>query len=221
MLLTAYTLQAQPPKMMTARTVIKFSPQHLLENTAKVGTEIFDHKRRNSFQLFVSATWRNEYPVGRNEERLLEGLGAELQYRYYIIPFASFSSTKQENAFGFYIGAFGQGTGYKDTYTSTWEFRNPDTGESRLEDFHYQDLHRVYALGGVIGIQRTFWRKLVIELFGGAGQRFVESDTDGARYIPPDCVDCAEMREEEKWRYPALDYVGIFPKAGFNIGLAF
>jgi len=221
LLLAAFTINAQPPKHFGSRTVFKFSPQHLLENTLKVGTEHFDHKRKNSFQLFVLATWRNKYPVGRNEERLLEGLGAELQYRHYLVPFTSFSSTKQENAFGFYFGAFGQGGGYHDTYTSTYEFRNTDTGQSYIKEFHYQELIRVYSLGLTMGVQRSFWSKLVIELFAGAGYRFVESDIDGERYIPADCVGCPELKEKEEWRYPALDYTGFYPKAGFNLGYAF
>jgi hypothetical protein len=221
LLFAAFSTNAQPPTYATARTLFKFSPQHLLENTLKAGIECFDHKQRNSVQLFLSGTWRNKYPVGRNEERLLEGLGAELHYRYYLVPFTSFSSTKQPNAFGFYIGGFGQAARLTDQYTSIYEFRNPDTGDSYIKDFKYEELLRVYGGGITVGVQRTFWKKLVTEFFAGAGYRYTEADIDGERYVPFDCVGCPELKEDEDWRYPALDHTGIFPKVGFNIGFAF
>lgn len=176
-----------------------------------------------SLQLLVTGTWLNEYPVDHNEERELKGLSAELQYRYYFLPFrTTYPEKREKNASGAYVGGFFQAGEHTDTFTSTYGFRPPG-GETYLMDFFHRTTFRTSGYGLIAGFQKTFFRKLLTELYIGAGYQQARTSAKGERYVPENGTAASDMdpAPKSRGRYPSYDYEGLFPKAGIAIGVAF
>jgi hypothetical protein len=176
--------------------MFKMSPQHLTLNMLKVGVERINKNQTKSFSiyLFGAANDRNQsysnFPYS--------GGGAEIQTRKYLNTFSIKTNNKgQSFSQSVYLAGFAQGGLFRWTNIYT-------------DQTSHQYLDKNVALGFAIGLQRTFWKVLVIDVFAGGGFQKGWSEASPATPV--------------RWtfsndRFSGPGYTGILPKVGFNLGL--
>jgi hypothetical protein len=199
---------AQQPEALP-KSLIKFSPQHFVQETLKLGIETFDNSFSRSGVIYVSGV------VGRHgdafNKRGLSGIGLEGQYRKYISPM-KFQEGKRGNDFfqGIFVAMFIQG-GY---YSGDQAFRRYSTdnlGNSIWQaEYDYNEKITSYAAGFTIGFQWIFTDTFSLETFVGGG--FQSSTRKLSGSVP----------DKEKNYVPLiteLGYRGALPKMGIQLGI--
>ena len=185
--------------------VLKFSPQHLINNTLHVGAEVFNKSFSHSHNFFLDTRYYE------NEAAKLNGASAEYQYRIYAIPFGNHPGLGLKKKGGIYLGPFVRYGYYHLTYTD-YSYYYGNTGEEGV----YKEEDRISALtpGVLLGGQLAFGI-VHLDLYLGGGVRLatVERDItlDGNDYTP------------QYYSYGDIfspSYRGVVPKMGLNIGVS-
>lgn len=207
--LIASAALAQDAKPLPSRTLIKLSPQHFIANTLQIGTEHFNR----DFSKSVNFTFgiRNQ---GGNDmyDRKIRGGDFDFQFRKYVRPLQPFTSRKNRSYVqGIYFGPFINAGMHKvdNEYTSTWTYSGPagQTTQSVTLGSRYETQH--IAGGFTIGLQRTFWDVVALDVYVGGGLRASNINV----------ISNIENREI----YTTVmepGFSGIFPRIGFKLGVA-
>lgn len=99
------SLAAQEPTPQPSRSIFKISPQHFTQRQLKVGFERFNrsYSRSLSFYLNGLLDWYEDYGYDEGHS----GLGAEFQYRKYLLPLTA-RTTKKGNKYyrGIYFSGY-------------------------------------------------------------------------------------------------------------------
>jgi hypothetical protein len=177
--------------------MFKMSPQHLSLNMLKVGVERLNNSQTKSFSLYLfgAANHRSQGYISFP----YSGGGAEIQGRKYLNTFSIKTNSKgQSFSQSVYLAGFAQVGVFRWTNTYT-------------DQTSHQYFDKNIALGFTIGLQRTFWEVLVIDVFAGGGFQKGWSEASLATPI--------------RWtfnndRFCGPGYTGILPKVGLQIGVA-
>jgi hypothetical protein len=191
--------EVKVPDFALPRSVVKFSPQHLIKNTLDLSIERFDSSFSKSFQLSTGIKWgARNYQNGK-------GAHLELAYRNYLSPMKLHSNRGHGYYQGIYYslflnGAYFSGTALDFSYA-------PDTGEV-FENYELKISS--LAPGFTLGLQVTEWKAIVFDVFAGGGFRFVQLNDNG---MMQSNIRTFQSDQSD----PAYD--GIFIKAGLKIGV--
>jgi hypothetical protein len=207
---TTVLAQAQDIKQLQSRSLIKLSPQHFGVNTLQVGTERFNASFTKSWSIAIG--FRNQ--GGNNDyDRKIRGGDLDLQFRKYVRPMQHLTSRKNRSYVqGIYFGPFVNAGMYSidEQYTSNWINYNP-MGQPIQQTQTFGAIYdtRHMAGGFTIGVQRTFWEVLAVDIFVGGGLRStaidVISNSDN-RSIYSSVVDPS--------------FSGIFPRIGAKLAIS-
>jgi len=205
---------AQSNEPRASRSIFKLSPQHFAKNTLKIGFERFNKKMSTSYVVFVSAVAddhsEDAHMYGGNDG--YSGLAGEFQFRKYISPMTSYATKRGKNYFqGIYFAGYVQGGSYSGDkfYSASWV---DQAGNPQYTAIQVEESIGNYGTGFTIGVQRTLWNILNIDLFVGGGLQL--SDTIRFGSIPEEIT----RDGDETFDDPA--YQGILPKIGLHIGVS-
>jgi hypothetical protein len=213
-LVTIFTsIVAQDLDQQPSRSVFKISPQHFTQRQLKAGFERFNRSYSRSFSFYLNGLmdWYEEpgYDEGHS------GLGAELQYRKYLAPLAA-RTTKKGNTYyrGIYFSGYLQGAHYSGTQSGIYYDYDPDTGTNTGKPYDYKEDIGNWGFGFTFGFQQTLWSKIFFEVYVGGGLQFADQNASG---VVPD--DPYYYYFFDPSGITALDYQGIMPKIGLQIGI--
>jgi hypothetical protein len=190
-----HTFGQSTPELPPKRILFKLSPQHFTQNTLKAGGEFFNKEFSRSFVVYFSAAAGNnpnDYFYYSDYE--YSGLSGELQYRKYISP-VRFQTSKRGREYyqGIYFSGFVQGI---PVY---------------VVEYNYHESVGNFAFGFTLGVQRTLWKVLLIDLYVGGGLQL--SDIIRSGQVP---------QAPYYFYYGGISnpsYNGILPKFGLQIGI--
>jgi len=207
---------AQTPDVPVKRFLFKLSPQHFTQNTLKVGGEYFNKNFTHSFAIYASAVSGDkteDYYYFSDYQ--YDGLGGELQYRKYISPL-KLNTTKRGKEYyqGIYFAGFLQGGGYSADRYYGYDGYDPDNPDIPIwvVEYDYEESIKNLAFGFTLGVQRTLWKVLFIDVYVGGGFQLSEVTRTGL--FP--------SRHEPYYYDPGISvpaYEGVLPKIGLQIGL--
>lgn len=209
-LMLGFFAVAQEVSPMPSRTWAKISPQHFIVNTFQLSVEHFNADFSGSWNF--SGGFRSQGGSGTYDTEIRGG-EFDIQYRKYVRPMKVYTGRKNRNYVqGVYLGPFVNGGAYAvdDQYTSTW-ISFDQNGQQVIQSQMYGSVFdtRHVAGGLTIGVQRTFWEVLALDVFVGGGMRFSEvkmqSSTSYGSYYSG-VVDPG--------------FSGIFPRIGFKVAIA-
>lgn len=212
--LLASSVIAQEIEQQPSRSVFKISPQHFTQNQLKMGFERFNKSYSRSFSLYLNGLldW---YPNEAGYDEGYSGIGAEFQYRKYLVPMTVHTTKKGNTYFrGIYFSGYLQGGHYSGTQAGVYYDYDPSTGTSTPTQYNYKDDIGNWGGGVTFGFQQTLWNKLYFEAYVGGGLQFADQITSGT---VPDDPDYFYFYEPSG--ITALDYQGILPKIGIQIGI--
>lgn len=179
-------------------SIIKFLPFELISSTFMIEVEGFNKQGTRSTSFGIGATYSERTDF---EEEKVSGVKGELIHRIYITPFSERTSKKgRDYMLGIYGGLFVRG-GY-EKIEHEFFFSGGDQTNTREGTWVFP--------GAMIGVSRTYWDKLLVDLYLGAGIRVI------------DVSDSNREFQESFYSYThisPLDYGGVAPNIGIKIGL--
>ncbi len=200
----------------TPSALFKAVPQNFIDNTLKIGTEIFNKSRSKSISIFAYGRFdgnTSNEPIYYGD-KLYNGFGGEAQYRKYLSPLKQYTTRRNKNYLqGIYVGGYVQGASYLDKgdriYTN-YDFINRQQ-TSAIVTVH--ESIKNWGTGFTIGLQRTLWSVLFIDVYIGGGIQW----SDVTRTITPGNV-VNNSNGYYGWFF-APGYQGIMPKFGVQLGI--
>ena len=184
-------------------SIVKFLPIELAYSTFMIELEDFNKQGAKSTSFGIGATYseRTDY-----EDEKVSGIKGELIHRIYISPFSQRTSKKGRNyMLGIYGGLFVRG-GY-EKIESEFYFGNGAT--STTDQTNTREGTWIFP-GAMIGVARTYWDKLLVDLYVGAGVRAVNVDDSNPNF---------DDFYGYYYHVSPLDYGGVAPNIGIKIGL--
>ncbi len=188
------TLSAQDqettPTYPNGRAILKLAPMYLFESTVEVGLEAFNKKFNQSIDGSIGYRW------GGYDYRNAMGFNAELAYRRYFSPMKL--RVRKEHQFyqGFFFGLGVRASSY-----------GGEEGDPTYTVFRDIQIRSV-APNAIVGIHRTIWQKLFVDVHVGVGYTFTEVDAEGYSYYP-------FYRDG----FFDIGYEGFYPKVGAKLGI--
>jgi len=204
-LVVATTLPAQEQKTLPSRTLLKLSPQHFIVSTLQIGTERFSRDFSRSWNLAVGV--RNQ---GGSRSYSMQVRGAEIdfQYRKYVRPMQPFTSRKNRSYLqGVYVGPFVNGGIFSVDDEYFW-LSSDMHGNPQWRGSGNKYNSRQVGGGFTIGLQRTFWDVITLDVFAGGGLRYSHIN-----------IVSDQFSNEIFTTVTGPGFSGIFPRIGFNIGI--
>jgi hypothetical protein len=199
----------------TLRSVFKISPQHFTQRQLKVGFERFNKTYTHSFSIYLNALLNSQEITGYSGG--YNGLGGEFQYRKYVVPLTEHTSKKGNVFFrGIYVSGYLQGAHYSGNQAGVYYKHDPTTGTNVRTAYDYKDDIGNWGGGFTLGVQQTIWRKIFIDAYVGGGVQFAHQITSGS---VPDDPSYYYFLDPSGSGITALDYQGIMPKIGLQIGI--
>lgn len=196
--IVSYAQESSPPDFTFPKTLIKLSPLQLFTNTLELGIESFNPSFSKSFQGSLG------FRSGSNDFRKGKGASIEVAYRKYVSPMKYQNRRQRESYQGVYYSIYLNGTYFKGT-ENDYYYYDPNTGAPYQTN--YTEITNAVSPGFTIGMQKTLWKVLVLDVFVGGGIRFADvSRTDTVPYYSS---------------YTVFEpgYEGIYPKIGAKIGV--
>jgi len=208
--------QTEEP-LTTPRALFKVAPQNFIENTLKVGVEVFNKKRSKSISLYLYGRLESNseiqpYYYG---DKYYKGLGSELQYRKYISPIKSYTTRKGKNYLqGIYVSGYLQGASFVNDGEFIYYSFDQNTGQQTKTFITINESVGNIGTGFTLGVHRTLWNVLFIDAYIGGGVQWsdiVRSPT------PP-----STLLNNYYGYYSITDpgYQGIMPKFGLQLGIS-
>lgn len=196
--------------------LFKVVPQNFIDNTLKIGTEIFNKSRSKSVNIYLYGRWDGEsgdqaFYYG---ETHYKGVGAEVQYRKYISPLKQYTTRRNKNYLqGIYVGGYAQAASYSnegDFILNNYDF---NTGQRTSTLINIHESIGNWGTGFVIGVHRTLWNVLFIDAYLGGGIQW--SDVIRS-VIPPNILNYSYG---SYYGIGSPGYQGIMPKFGIQLGI--
>lgn len=188
------------------RNAIRTSPIEFGKAEFQLGYEYYFAERNSSVVIMPSIILKD------SPQELKEGFAMEAQMRFYL------SHLKSENQkvflgfhnIGLYTGLYGKYINYKSEYDFSWW--DDEKGESYTEKFE----KKVDAgEGGIlIGVQIDITKRILCDFFVGGGIRYPKlTDTKDGVVDPNNYYYDVSVFD--------IDYKGVKPKVGFQLGFMF
>jgi hypothetical protein len=182
------------------RYMFKMSPQHLTLKMLRVGVERLNNNQTKGFSLYLFGAANDKENFYSNFP--YTGGGAEIQARKYLNTFTNKTNSQgQSFAQSVYLAGFAQGGIFR------WgrEYSPPFT--SQADRYKYD---KNIALGFSIGLQRTVWKILILDVFAGGGFQKGWSEASLATPI---------RYSYQNSRFSGPGYTGVLPKGGLMLGI--
>jgi hypothetical protein len=180
------------------RSLIKISPFQFFANTLELGVESFNASYSRSFQATVGfRTGSGFYDEGK-------GIHLEFAYRKFVTPMELRNRRSNDFYQGIYY-SFYAGTSYFEGENTSYSYYDPNTGQVLMSQYSATIVS--LTPGFTLGLERTFWRVVILDVYVGGGIRLSKADYSGSNY---DIYDSDVFD-------PAYD--GIYPKIGAKIGV--
>lgn len=198
------TANDESDEIPEVRSLVKIAPFQFIDNTFFLMYEGFNADYTNSINIGLGFKTSS----GFNSEET--GFKYELQYRFYVDGFKGYSGSKNGNAYrrGIYASIF-----FSGLYTrvnSTFSSFDPVGNFSRIDD-NTQTIN-AFNPGVTLGLQRSFWDILYIDFYVGGGVRLADVSNSNDMF-PTNRSDFTNIYD--------VDYQGVFPKIGVNLGIGF
>jgi hypothetical protein len=197
-LITTACVGQQNSDFTFPRSLIKLSPFQLFNNTLELGIETFNPKLSKSFQATLG------FKSGASEFDDGQGGSIELAFRKYVLPMELRVRKSREFYQGIYYSLYVGGS-YFEGKSSSYGYFDPNNGV--WSNSSYSATIKSISPGFTIGLQKTLWKVLVLDVYIGGGIKFSESQYTGTNYYPS---------------YNGIldpGYDGIYPKFGGKIGV--
>lgn len=199
-LASTFSVIAQDSDIELPRSIIKFVPFELTNNTFMLELETFNAASDKSISVGVGLTSGSRYDGDQF------GVKGELMYRVYLKGLSVYEPKRDREPYlrGVYAGVFTRG-GIVDN-TEQFYYYNPNGTSTYLKN----SKEGVWFFPGVmIGATRTLWEVLFLEVHVGAGVRFNNITDSNPLYV------------QEYPYYDVYDvrYKGVAPNMGFKIGV--
>jgi hypothetical protein len=198
------------------RALFKVAPQNFVENTLKVGVEVFNRNRSKSYSLYLYGRLdsdNNSNQPNYYGEYHYKGLGTELQYRKYISPIKSYTTRRGKNYLqGIYVSGYLQGASYGNDGDFIFSLYDPNTGQRSQMLITIDESTSNVGTGFTIGVHRTLWNVLFIDAYIGGGVQWSDVNRTTTPSIPVNGY---------YGYYYITDpgYQGIMPKFGLQVGI--
>lgn len=197
-----------------SRSLFKLAPQNFAQNTLKIGIERFNRNFSKSMVIYLSGMLGDRiedydyYAYGYN------GLGAEVQYRKYIMPM-EFQVGKKDHEYyqGIYFAGFLQGGSYNADRYSAYFTIDQNTGATiKVVNYDYKETVSNVAFGFTLGWHRTLWKVVYVDIYVGGGLQFADITRSGQ--LPQYGFDSYYLDAPSD-----PGYQGIIPKFGVHLGI--
>jgi hypothetical protein len=199
------------------RALFKLVPQNFVENTLKVGVEVFNGNRSKSYSLYLYGRLDNDNNANQPNyygDFYYKGLGSEFQYRKYISPIKLYTTRKGKNYLqGIYVSGYLQGASYVNDGDFIFSSYDPNTGQRSQTLITINETTSNIGTGFTIGVHRTLWNVFFIDAYIGGGVQWSDVNRTTTPSIPINGY---------YGYYDITDpgYQGIMPKFGLQVGIA-
>lgn len=197
--LNAFGQESEAP---LPNSILKLNPIELAFSTFMIELEDFNKQGTKSTSFGIGATYsdRENY-----ENEKVSGIKGEIIHRIYISPLAQRTSKKgRDYMLGIYGGLFIRG-GYEQLEHDFYNYNTSDM------DVNTRRGAWIFP-GAMIGVARTFWDKLLVDVYLGAGIRAINVTHSNPNY-----------NDNNYYYYyyhiSPLDYGGVAPNMGIKVGL--
>jgi len=188
------------------RNSIRTSPFEFGKAEFQLGYEYYWPDRKSSIIILPSIVLKD------SPQEVKEGLMLETQYRFYI---SHLRSDERHvllgfHNIGFYTGIYGRYTNYKEEYDYTWWNNQDQTSTTQ----RFEKKVTAGEGGILIGFQMDITKRILIDFFIGGGIRYPRNiDTKTDIISPGDYYNEVSVFD--------MDYKGVKPKVGFQLGFMF
>jgi hypothetical protein len=191
--------QEQPgPEFQIPRTLIKLSPLQLFNNTLELSVESFNPAFSKSFQASVGLrSSSSDYSNGK-------GVSVEVGYRKYVSPMKYITRKQRTFYQGIYYSLFVNGNYFKGDETDAYYY-DPNTGQYS-NSIYTEEIYSI-SPGFIIGLQKTLWKVIFLDMYVGGGIRFTDVSRSG------------DTQYRTYYTITDAGYEGIYPKIGVKIGV--
>lgn len=186
-------------------TIIKFNPFELISSTFMMEVEKLSSSKSGSTSFGVGVTYAemNDY-----ESESVFGVKGELIQRIYFSPFSQRESKKGNSyLYGVYGGLFVRG-GYEEIESEFYSYYD-DVNSRSVYETNVRSGYWVFP-GALMGLSRTYFDKLLVDFYVGAGIRAISVKNTNSRY---------EDLYYYSYHISPLDYGGVAPNIGIKLGL--
>lgn len=188
------------PKFTIPRTLIKIAPLQFFSNTLELGIESFNKDFSRSFEGSIG------FRSGSGDFDDGNGMSAEIGYRRYVSPMKIRVRKERQFYQGIYYNVAFR-AGYFNGTHNNYSWYDPNTGTYHQD--RVKESVRFFAPSFTLGLQKTLWQIIFLDVFIGGGIRFSEIERSNSN---PDVFYFGDRLLE-----PGYD--GIFPKIGAKIGV--
>ena len=208
-MVTCLSAQVNKVETQLPKTILKFSPQHLIRGGLWISGEFFNSDYKNAHQLSLEFMYRQPNSVGYGVTKGT-GITGEYAFKHYLNRLHIEKTLGgKENINGYYVGVFAQGGYYKE------QSRYYDYGSSfpaqTTEKINEVTTTAVYP-GFIIGRQQSLGESFFVDFYVGAGMRVSES-----KVKTPDANFDYKQSPDAYFLY----HSGLLPKIGMSIGFGF
>ena len=194
----SFAQDADPRNFTMPRSLIKISPFQFFANTLELGVESFNSSYSKSFQGTVGfRTGSGFYDEGK-------GIHLEFAYRKFVTPMELRNRRSNEFYQGIYY-SFYTGVSYFEGENTSYGYYDPNTGIWTNSSYNATIVS--LTPGFTLGLERTFWKVIILDVYVGGGIRLSRAEYSGSNYAIYD----------DGVFDPAYD--GIYPKIGAKIGV--
>jgi hypothetical protein len=188
------------PKFTIPRSIIKLAPLQFFSNTLEIGVESFNKGFTRSFDGSVGfRSGADVFDKGR-------GMSLELGYRKYVSGMKIHVRKERQFYQGIYYNVALKVAYFKGEHYDYYYY-DPNTGNSYNE--YMEETTQSIAPSFTLGLQKTLWQIIFLDVFVGGGIRFSESDRTYNQYFG--------WYNDNTIFSPGYD--GIYPKVGVKIGV--
>jgi len=210
LLVSAMAVAQSPAPPLPSRTLLKLSPQHFVASTLQIVVEQFNPDFSRSWNVSIGVRYQeNNRGQGREHQgEYIQGADVNIQYRFYVRPIQIVTSPKNRQfAQGLYVGPFLNAgmyevddEGYRMSSSSPGNFSRTAWGN------RYNTRH--LAGGLTVGLQRTFWKVMMVDVFAGGAFRYCDVE-----------MVSNQVSTERAIGVLHPGFHGFFPRIGFNLGI--
>jgi hypothetical protein len=192
----AANAQSEEKDLVLPKAVFKISPLHFFTSTLQFGTEVFNSRRSRSFNLDIGIRSNSNFYDD------VRGITTEIGYRKYVKPMTLKQRKSRQFYQGIYYTFFVQG-GY---FTGDTDYYSPSSMPSNERD---KVTIRSISPGFYMGLQKTLWEVVLMDIYVGGGIRIAEEEHSQA--IPN------KFYGDDGIVDPGFE--GIYPRIGIKFGI--
>jgi hypothetical protein len=208
-MVTCLSAQVNKVETQLPKTILKFSPQHLIRGGLWISGEFFNSDYKNAHQLSLEFMYRQPNSVGYGVTKGT-GITGEYAFKHYLNRLHIEKTLGgKETINGYYVGIFAQGGYYKEQ--SRYYVYSPSSPAQTTELTNEVTTTAVYP-GFIIGRQQSLGESFFVDFYVGAGMRVSESKVKK----PDENFDYKQSPDAY-----SLYHSGLLPKIGMSIGFGF